>query len=183
MRRFFGLVLFATLAIPPPAPAGSIRYDFRDAHWPHWGLARMDVDDAALARGYFARADVLDFGFQPFFAADLVACAAAIGPDGVPTGEGSLGAARVVDGTTYRLYVAFGPDSFDPDLGGFYQLSGGGTPGIYGYGYWTATIDATPSAASVPEPSGLSLAIVALILGAIGVYLWTTQYDEGGGES
>lgn len=167
MRRFFGLTLLAILAIPPPAPAGSIDYTFADMHWPHSGIGHMEVDSAALARGYITTADVTGFGFQPFGAQDLQPFTVAIDAAGVPTGEAWLAASADFYGSIYRLTVDFGPDAFNPLVGGSYQATTGNYPGRYGYGCWAATIDVAPAAA-VPEPAGL----VAMGLGiACGVIL------------
>lgn len=151
------LFALALLAIPPPAPAGSIIYDFSDQHYPYGGIARLEVDDGALTRGYFSEADVIAFGFQPFGLADLQSVFAVIDPSGMPTSEGSIVAFADFGGSTYDLTCEFGPASFDPGIGGYYQVTTGNYPGRYGYGVWTARIDPSASA-SVPEPTGLVLA-------------------------
>lgn len=168
------LFALALLTIPPPAPAGSITYDFHDLQWPYFGLGRLVVDDAVLSRGYLTQADATAFGFAPFFLADLTPFRLSIGPDGIPTDGGSITAGRIgPGGTVGRLYVSFGPDSFDPGIGGYYRVLSGIGTGTSGPGYWTATIDATPTLAAVPGPPGIVLACMAgvcvlLTKGAIG---------------
>jgi hypothetical protein len=174
MRRFFGLTLLAILAIPPPAPAGSIMYTFSDANEPHAPLARMEVDGGALARGYFSNADLLGFGFSLFGAADLDPFTLPIAADGTPGGWGTITGRTVVYGSTYSLTADF--------PAGWWRVSTGSYPGVYGYGYWTARIEAG-GPASVPEPSARMMMALAMVLGVVGgifLYLWI---DGEGGDS
>jgi len=161
LRRFTGLTLFAALAIPPPAPAGTIDYEFFDINGPNPSLARMDVDPAAIARGRLTLADVTGFGFGLFGAADLSPFTFAIDAAGVPLHEGTIVGTRDFLGTAYFLAVDFGPSSFDPNVGGFYQSHPAGNPGVSGTGYWTATI----VSAAVPEPAALLMSLIALACG------------------
>ncbi len=168
----FGLTLCAVLAIPPPARPGTIDYTFSDGHYPGAAIGRMEVDESVLARGYFTVADLIGFGFGPFGAADLGPFLLTIGPDGSPSGGGPIAGHVTMYGSNYRLAVDW--------PGGSYQMTTGNYPGIYGYGYWTAEVVPSVASASVPEPSGLALAVVATILVAIGVYLWRAR--EGGAD-
>src|SRR4051812_7118306 len=117
MKRhaFHALALLSCLTCPAAIVAGTIDYEFADTHWPHRGIARMVVDDGALARGVIANADVISLAFPPFGVPDLLAFAIPISAtDGMPTAEGTIEAARDIGGTTYSLTVDFGPGSFNP---------------------------------------------------------------------
>jgi hypothetical protein len=160
-----GIALFAGLACPPDSHAGRIDYEFHSQVFPSGTIGYMLVDDSALARGYFTSADLLGFAFPPFAAGDLSPFSFGVSPDGMPDAAGQIGGSRVVDGTSYFFLVDFGPAAFVPTGGAFYQISGGGTPGVYGYGYWTVTLEA------VPEPSSVALSgFVGLWLSFVGFF-------------
>ncbi len=146
------------LAIPCSAPAGNILYEFDDAHYPHAAIARMEVAEAALGRGYFTNSDLRAFAFNLFGTADLDPFMLPISADGSAAGAGMIFGQEIVYGSTYRLTLDFGGE-----LGGFYQVTTGNYPGVYGYGYWTAILIPAASAA-VPEPTSLALAGLAFAI-------------------
>ncbi len=156
--RLSGLaVLACLLAIPPPTRAGSIDYTFTDAHYPNSVLGRMEVDDAALTRGYIATEDVKSFAFYSFSPTDPMSFGLPIEADGSPTPGGAMITGReVVFRTTYRLQIDWGGE-----LGGFWQVASGGSPGINGYGYWTETL--IPGDPAVPCPPSVIMGLVGLV--------------------
>lgn len=164
MRRFVGLTFLAALAMLPPVRAGTIDYEFRDVHWPNEGIGSMSVDSAALARGYFTNADLLGFGVNLFSAASLDAFTCPISSDGAAAGDGgAITASLDAYGSTYTLFVEFDATAFDPVSGGSWYVKTAEGRGVYGYGYWSATI----AAESVTEPSAVVMTAIALACGVI----------------
>lgn len=157
LRRILLLTLasLALLAIPPPSPAGTIRYEFDDVNWPHSGIGTMSVDDSALTRGYFDNADLRGFSFPPIDAAGLSPFRLTIASDGTPTGQGTIAGRELVGGSTYSLRLDWGPGAE------FYQITAPGSHGIFGYGTWT-TILAQGGPPGVPEPPSVMMGLVGI---------------------
>jgi hypothetical protein len=127
----------------------------------------MEVDESVLARGYFANADLLGFGFGPFGAADLGPFLLTIGPDGSPAGGGPIAGSVTLYGSTYRLAVDW--------PGGSYRMTTGNYPGVYGDGYWSASVAPSVAVASVPEPRSLAMCLGACL--GVCLALWIIRED------
>lgn len=141
------------------AQGGTIFYTWHNTagNEPNGGLLVFDA--RALDQGYISNAELLGGGFAPIFAQDLGPFAFAIDGDGIPVDEGFIGGYTFIFGTLYGLTVSLGASSFDPAIGGYWEMDWGGGGGLVGYGYWTAAISAS---GGVPEPPGLAMGGIAL---------------------
>jgi hypothetical protein len=145
-------VIMACLA--GPAGAGSISYEWHNVMLasPGGGSLVIDYPDPGMPDP----PHVQSFLFNIFTTADLHGL------------SDPLVASHAFGGQSYMLTVDFGPASFVPGPSSFWHVSTVGSQGTYGYGYWTSQ---SLTSASIPEPSALILACMAIAC----ITIWRTK--------